>query len=207
MTRIRGGGSLRERRSGVWEVRVSLGADPVSGRSRVRSLTIHGDREVAEAARDGWAADAAGVRFAGRPRHTCPRHPRPRPTTGHRDNNRGTRSVVRVAATPRRTGSAGGFSFWLWVALAGDLRVRAWYGTARKSERRFGSWAQTGRRGWWRVGSGGSWNDTASRHGNVQDLGSYNRRSRNFESNLTFRDGFGWRKVGSARSKAQRQRT
>ena len=38
MTRIPGGGPLRERRSGVWEVRVSLGADPVSGRSRVRSL-------------------------------------------------------------------------------------------------------------------------------------------------------------------------
>ena len=68
MTRIRGGGSLRERRPGVWEVRVSLGADPVSGRSRVRSLTVHGDREVAEAARDRWAADAALVRLAGHAR-------------------------------------------------------------------------------------------------------------------------------------------
>ena len=68
MTPVRGGGSLRERRSGVWEVRVSLGADPVSGRSRVRSLTVHGDWEVADAARDRWAADAAVVRFAGRAR-------------------------------------------------------------------------------------------------------------------------------------------
>jgi integrase len=45
-----------------------LGADPVSGRSRVRSLTVHGDREVAEAARDRWAADAALVRLAGHAR-------------------------------------------------------------------------------------------------------------------------------------------
>ena len=38
-------------------------------------------------------------------------------------------------------------------------------------------------------------------------LGSYNRRSRNFESSLTFRDGFWRRSVGGARSTAQRQRT
>ena len=75
MTRIRGGGSLRERRPGVWEVRVSLGADPVSGRSRVRSLTVHGDWEVADAARDRWAADAALVRLAG--------HARPGITVAH----------------------------------------------------------------------------------------------------------------------------
>jgi hypothetical protein len=39
------------------------------------------------------------------------------------------------------------------------------------------------------------------------DLASYNRRSRNFESSLTFRDGFWRRSVGGARSTAQRQRT
>jgi hypothetical protein len=38
-------------------------------------------------------------------------------------------------------------------------------------------------------------------------LASYNRRSRNFESSLTFRDGFWRRSVGGARSTAQRQRT
>jgi len=38
-------------------------------------------------------------------------------------------------------------------------------------------------------------------------VSSYNRRSRNFESSLTFRDGFWRRSVGGARSTAQRQRT
>lgn len=36
----------------VWEVRVAVGRDPVSGRSRYRSLTVHGDREGAQAARE-----------------------------------------------------------------------------------------------------------------------------------------------------------
>jgi hypothetical protein len=54
------------------EVRVALGPDLVSGRSRVRSLTVHGDCEVAETVRDRWAADAAAVRSRGwaRPRIT-----------------------------------------------------------------------------------------------------------------------------------------
>jgi hypothetical protein len=35
----RGGGSLRQRRPGVWEVRVAVGQDPVSGRSRYLSFS------------------------------------------------------------------------------------------------------------------------------------------------------------------------
>src|SRR5664279_2905773 len=65
---VRGGGSLRRRRLGVWEVRVALGPDPVSGRTRVRSVTVHGDRETAQAARERWAASAELLRSAGRAR-------------------------------------------------------------------------------------------------------------------------------------------
>jgi len=62
MRNLRGSGSMRQRRPGVWEVRVAVGRDPVSGRSRYRSLTVHGDRAVAQTARERWAADAAEVR-------------------------------------------------------------------------------------------------------------------------------------------------
>jgi hypothetical protein len=65
---VRGGGSLRRRRPGVWEVRVGLGPDPVSGRTRVRSVTVHGDRETAQAARERWAVIAELLRSAGRAR-------------------------------------------------------------------------------------------------------------------------------------------
>lgn len=59
MRSARGSGSVRQRRPGVWEVRVALGPDPVSGRSRRRSITVHGDADDA-AARARWA-DAAGL--------------------------------------------------------------------------------------------------------------------------------------------------
>lgn len=62
MTWTCGAGSLRQRRPGVWEVRVALGPDLVSGRSAVRSVTVHGDRQAAEHARQSWAAQAALVR-------------------------------------------------------------------------------------------------------------------------------------------------
>ena len=52
----------------MWEVRVALGPDPVSGRTRVRSVTVHGDRETAQAARERWAASAELLRPAGRAR-------------------------------------------------------------------------------------------------------------------------------------------
>ncbi len=59
---------MRERRPGVWEVRVALGADPVSGRSRVRSLTVRGDRKVAQIARTRWAEEADRIRIRGHAR-------------------------------------------------------------------------------------------------------------------------------------------
>src|SRR5664279_5677941 len=68
MRDARGGGSMRQRRPGVWEVRVAISPDPVSGRSRYRSLTVHGGRESAQAARERWAAKAELVRSAGRAR-------------------------------------------------------------------------------------------------------------------------------------------
>jgi hypothetical protein len=44
----RGTGSIRERLSGVWEVRVVVAFDPVHARSVQRSFTVHGDVDVAE---------------------------------------------------------------------------------------------------------------------------------------------------------------
>jgi len=52
----------------VWEVRVALGPDPISGRTRVRSVTVHGDRDTAQAVRERWAASAELLRSAGRAR-------------------------------------------------------------------------------------------------------------------------------------------
>jgi len=49
-------------------VRIAVGPDPVSGHSRYRSLTVHGDRETAQAARERWAAQAELVRSSGRTR-------------------------------------------------------------------------------------------------------------------------------------------
>ena len=59
---------MRQRRQGVWEVRVAVGPDPVSGRSRYRSLTVPGDRDTAQEARQRWAAKAELVRSSGRTR-------------------------------------------------------------------------------------------------------------------------------------------
>jgi hypothetical protein len=77
---------------------------------------------------------------------------------------------------------------------------------------------RSGRRGWFECDSGGTVaaealvGNVPGDHGakwrdRFGGLGSYNRRSRNFESSLTFRDGFWRRSVGGARSTAQRQRT
>ena len=51
MATSRGSGSLRERRPGIWEIRVAVGADPVTGRTLQRSVTFRGS-----------AADADGYR-------------------------------------------------------------------------------------------------------------------------------------------------
>ena len=52
----------------MWEVRVALSPDPISGRTRVRSVTVHGDRDTAQAARERWAASAELLRSASRAR-------------------------------------------------------------------------------------------------------------------------------------------
>ena len=44
----RDGGSRRERRPGVWEIRVTVGIDPTTGRSLLKSFTHHGDAASAE---------------------------------------------------------------------------------------------------------------------------------------------------------------
>jgi len=61
MTR-RGAGTLRQRKAGVWEVRVSVGPDPVTGRAVQHSVTVHGDLAEAERRRELLAAQAAALR-------------------------------------------------------------------------------------------------------------------------------------------------
>ena len=52
-----GSGSLRERRPGVWEIRVAVGVDPVSGRTIQRSFVFHGEAEEAELRRAELASE------------------------------------------------------------------------------------------------------------------------------------------------------
>jgi hypothetical protein len=66
MNSPRGSGSLLQRRPGVWEVRVALGADPVSGRCRQRSVTVRGDCAEATQELARWAGLATVVRVARR---------------------------------------------------------------------------------------------------------------------------------------------
>jgi integrase len=71
MTSARGSGSLRHRGGDQWEVRVSLGPDPVSGRSAVRSVAVHGDLAHAQRQRELLAAQAELLRArAGPPMRT-----------------------------------------------------------------------------------------------------------------------------------------
>ncbi|MGH9079161.1 MAG: tyrosine-type recombinase/integrase, partial [Acidimicrobiales bacterium] len=48
---------MRQRRPGTWEIRVSVGIDPVSGRTVQRSFVFHGDECEAEARRQELAAE------------------------------------------------------------------------------------------------------------------------------------------------------
>ena len=54
-----GQGTIRERRPGVWEIRVAVGVDPVSGRTVQRSFSFHGHFEEAELRRKELAAEWA----------------------------------------------------------------------------------------------------------------------------------------------------
>jgi integrase len=58
----RGEGSLREKRPGVFEIRVAVGVDPVSGRTVQRSFWFHGALEDAEERRRELAAQFAEYR-------------------------------------------------------------------------------------------------------------------------------------------------
>lgn len=58
----RGAGSIRQRGKGRWEVRVSLGCDPVSGRSVYRSVTVQGELADVEERRVLLAAQAEQLR-------------------------------------------------------------------------------------------------------------------------------------------------
>jgi integrase len=57
---------LRERRPGVWEVRVAAGVDPVTGRVMQRSLTFHGSGRAAEQYRHELAVEYQKRRAATR---------------------------------------------------------------------------------------------------------------------------------------------
>jgi hypothetical protein len=57
MTAPRGSGSIRQRRPGVWEIRVAAGTDPVTGRTLSRSVTFRGSEPDAHAYREELAAE------------------------------------------------------------------------------------------------------------------------------------------------------
>jgi len=59
---IWGQGSLRERRPGVFEIRIAVGIDPVSGRTVQRSFWFHGGADDAEERRRELAAQFAEYR-------------------------------------------------------------------------------------------------------------------------------------------------
>lgn len=62
MAASRGAGTIRERRPGVWEIRIAAGSDPVTGRTLQRSVTFYGTGPDAEAYRVELAAEYAARR-------------------------------------------------------------------------------------------------------------------------------------------------
>ena len=55
-------GSMRETRPGVWELRVHLGRDPLSGKIQQRSRYFEGGKRQARAALSEFEAETAGHR-------------------------------------------------------------------------------------------------------------------------------------------------
>lgn len=55
-------GSKRERRPGVWELRVHVGRDPSTGRDRYRSRTVHGGKRAADRALAELVAEVTRAR-------------------------------------------------------------------------------------------------------------------------------------------------
>jgi integrase len=66
MLATKGSGTKRERRPGVWEIRVAAGNDPVTGRTLQRSVTFHGSDADAELYRVELAAEYAARRSIAR---------------------------------------------------------------------------------------------------------------------------------------------
>ena len=66
MVASRGTGSLRERRPGVWEIRVAAGTDPVTGRTLQRSIVFRGSAHEAEKYRRELAGEYAERRGVAR---------------------------------------------------------------------------------------------------------------------------------------------
>jgi len=62
----KGSGSIRERRPGVWEIRIAAGTDVLTGRTIQRSITVHGSATDAEQFRQQLAADYAARRDVAR---------------------------------------------------------------------------------------------------------------------------------------------
>ena len=58
---------MRERRPGVFEIRIAIGVDPVSGRTVQRSFWFHGTADDAEERRRELATQFAGYRAVRRP--------------------------------------------------------------------------------------------------------------------------------------------
>src|SRR5262245_32962388 len=58
---------MRQRRPGVWEIRVAAGTDPVTGRTQQRSVTFHGSEEDADAYRSALAAERHARRSISQP--------------------------------------------------------------------------------------------------------------------------------------------
>lgn len=45
---MRSTGHIRQRTPGSWELRYSLGSDPATGKRRIATATVRGDRRAAE---------------------------------------------------------------------------------------------------------------------------------------------------------------
>jgi integrase len=63
--RPKGGGSLRERGPGVWELRVNLAPDPITGRQRQKSKTFRGSDRAAQVELAKLIAKTSGERTTG----------------------------------------------------------------------------------------------------------------------------------------------
>lgn len=62
MTAPKGSGSIRQRQPGVWEIRIAVGTDPVTGRTLQRSVTFRGSEPDALAYRQDLAEEYAARR-------------------------------------------------------------------------------------------------------------------------------------------------